>query len=47
MCWVIDALYQPSLRRLIGVSTSPQVGSTYFFGVWDRGAATRLRVYMR
>ena len=33
---------QPFIRRLM--STSPQVGSIYNMGVWDRGAAAWLRV---
>ena len=35
---------QPFIRRLIGVSTSPQVGSIYNMGVWDKAAAAWLRV---
>ena len=38
---------QPFIRRLIGVSTSPQVGSIYNMGVWDKAAAAWLRVDMR
>ena len=38
--WVPAALVlggdQPFIRRLIGVSTSPQVVSIYNMGVWDR-----------
>ena len=30
---------QPFVRRLIGVSTSPLVGSIYNMGVWDKVAA--------
>ena len=37
---------QPFIRRLIGVSTSPQVGSIYNMGVWDK-AATCLQVDVR
>ena len=29
---------QPFIRRLIGLSTSPQVGSIYKMGVWDKAA---------
>ena len=38
---------QPFIRRLIGVSTSPQVGSIYNTGVWDKAAAAWLRVDVR
>ena len=38
---------RPFVRRLIGVSTSPQVGSIYNMGVWDNAAATWLRVHVR
>ena len=38
---------QPFIRRLIGVSTSPQVGSIYNMGVWDKAAAAWLRVDVR
>ena len=38
---------RPFVRRLIGVSTSPQVGSIYNMGVWDKAAATWLRVDVR
>ena len=31
--------YQPFVRRLIGTSTSPLVGSIYNMGVWDKVAA--------
>ena len=30
---------QPFVRRLIGVSTSPLVGSIYNMGVWDKVSA--------
>ena len=46
--WVPDALVfggdQPFIRRLIGVSKSPQVGSICNMGVWDKAAAAWLRV---
>ena len=49
--WVLAALVlgrdQPFIRRLIGVSTSPQVGSIYNIGVWAKVAATWLRVDVR
>ena len=49
--WVPAALVlggdQPLIRRLIGVSTSPQVGSIYNMGVLDKAAAAWLRVDMR
>ena len=35
------------ISRLIGVSTSPQVGSIYSMGVWDKAAAAWLRVDVR
>ena len=38
---------QPFVRRLIGVSTSPMVGSIYNMGVWDKAAANWLRVDVR
>ena len=38
---------QPFIRRLIGVSTSPQVGSIYNMGVWDKAAAVWLPVDVR
>ena len=38
---------QPFIRRLIGVSTSPQMGSIYNMGVWDKAAAAWLRVDVR
>ena len=38
---------QPFIRRLIGVFTSPQVGSIYNMGVWDKAAATWWRVHVR
>ena len=38
---------QPFVRRLIGVSTSPMVGSIYNMGVWDKAAAKWLRVDVR
>ena len=45
--WVPAALVlggdRPFIRRLIGVSTSPQVGSIYNMGVWDKAAAAWLR----
>ena len=46
--WVPAALVvagdQPFIRRLNRVSTSPQVGSIYNMGVWDKAVATCLRV---
>ena len=49
--WVLAALVlggdQPLICRLIGVSTSPQVGSIYNMGVWDKAAAAWLRVDVR
>ena len=49
--WVPAALVlggeQPCIRRLIGVSTSPQVGSIYHMGVWDKAADAWLRVDVR
>ena len=46
--WVPAALVlrgdQPFFLRLIGVSTSPQVGSTYSMGVWDKAVVTWLWV---
>ena len=49
--WVPAALVlgsdQPLIRRLIGVSTSPQVGSISNMGLWDKAAATWLRVDVR
>ena len=49
--WVPAALDlggdDPFIRRLIGVSTSPQVGSTYNMGVWDKAATAWLRVDVR
>ena len=49
--WVPAALVlggdQPFIRRLIGVSTSPQVGSIYNMGMWDKAAAAWLRVDVR
>ena len=49
--WVLAALVlggdQPFIRRLIGVSTSPLVGSIYNMGVWDKAAAAWLRVDVR
>ena len=38
---------QPFVRRLIGVSTSPLVGSIYSMGVWDRVAAAWVNVATR
>ena len=38
---------QPFIRRLIGVSISPQLGSIYIMGVWDKAAAAWLRVDVR
>ena len=38
---------QPFIRHLIGVATSPQVGSIYNMGVWDKAAAAWLRVDVR
>ena len=35
---------QPFVRRLIGVSTSPLVGSIYNMGVWDKVAAAWVNV---
>ena len=50
-CWVPVALVlggdQPFIRRLIGVSTSPQVGFIYNMGVWDKAGATWLWVDVR
>ena len=49
--WVPAALVlggdQPFIRRLTGVSTSPQVGSIYNMGVWDKAAAAWWRVDVR
>ena len=49
--WVPAALVlggdQPFICRLIGVSTSPQVGSIYNMGVWGKAAAAWLRVDVR
>ena len=49
--WVPAALVlvadQLFVHRLIGVSTSPQVGSIYNVGVWDKAAATWLWVHVR
>ena len=46
--WVLDALVlggdRPFIRPLIGVSISPQVGSIYNMGVWDKAAAPWLRM---
>ena len=38
---------QPFIRRLMGVSTSPQVGSIYNMGVCDKAAAAWLRADVR
>ena len=38
---------QPFVRRLIGVSTSPLVGSIYNTGVWDKVAAAWVNVATR
>ena len=38
---------QPFVRRLIGVSTSPLVGSIYNMGVWDKVAAAWVNVETR
>ena len=38
---------QPFVRRLIGVSTSPLVGSSYNMGVWDKVAAAWVNVETR
>ena len=38
---------QPFVRRLIGVSTSPMVGSIYNIGVWDKVAAAWVNVATR
>ena len=38
---------QPFVRRLIGVSTSPLVGSIYNIGVWDKVAAAWVNVETR
>ena len=38
---------QPFVRRLIGVSTSPLVGSIYNMGVWDKVAAAWVNVATR
>ena len=35
------------MRRLIGVSTSPLVGSIYNMGVWDKVAAAWVKVATR
>ena len=49
--WVPAALVlggdEPFIRRLIGVSTSAQVGSIYNMGVWDKAAGAWLRVDVR
>ena len=49
--WVPAALVlggdQPFIRRLMGASTSPQVGSIYNMGVWDKAATAWLRVKRR
>ena len=49
--WVRAALVlggdQPFIRRLIGVSTSTQVGTIYNMGMWDKAAAVCLRVDVR
>ena len=49
--WVLAALVlvsdQPFIRRLIGVSGAPQVGSIYNMGVWDKTAAAWLQVDVR
>ena len=50
-CWVPCKLViggdQPFVRRLIGVSTSPMVGSIYNMGVWDKVAAAWVNVATR
>ena len=38
---------QPFVRRLIGVSTSPLVGSIYNMGLWDKVAAAWVNVATR
>ena len=38
---------QPFVRRLIGVSTSPLVGSIYNMGVWAKVAAAWVNVATR
>ena len=38
---------QPFVRRLIGVSTSPLVGSIYNMGVWDKVAAASVNLATR
>ena len=38
---------QPFVRCLIGVSTSPMVGSIYNMGVWDKVAAAWVNVATR
>ena len=38
---------QPFVRRLIGVSTSPMVGSIYNMGVWDKFAAAWAKADLR
>ena len=47
-CWVPSGLViggdQPFVRRLIGVSTSPLVGSIYNMGVWDKVVAPWVNV---
>ena len=35
---------QPFVRRLIGVSTSPMVGSIYNMAMWNRGVAAWVNV---
>ena len=38
---------QPFIRRLIGISTSPMVGSIYNMGVWEKVAAARVKAGVR
>ena len=38
---------QPFVRRLIGVSISPMVGSSYHMGVWDKFAAAWVKAGVR
>ena len=49
--WVASGLViggdQPFVRRLIGVSTLPLVGSIYNMGVWDKVAAAWVKVATR
>ena len=55
LCWassrvptaLVLGVDQSFIGRLIGVSTSPQVGYIYNMGVWDNAAAAWLRVDVR